>query len=111
MYSTVSDYSNAIGAFDSNISVTIGKSATSRTNAVTNLVNLATSNGFAGINLDMEAVGHQLFECDTGEATFVPAIAEGVVERPALSEYSTPFAQAVCRSADWLAAMGDDDVN
>jgi spore germination protein YaaH len=57
VYPTVSDWSNAAGGFDPNIMLTIDKSSTSRSNAVQNLVTLAVSNGFAGINLDVEQVG------------------------------------------------------
>ena len=59
IYATVSDFSNATGAFDPNISLTIDKTAASRSAAITNIVNLAVNNGFAGINLDMEGVGQE----------------------------------------------------
>lgn len=55
-YPTVSDYSNDIGGFDPNISNTILKSATNRSNAINNLIKLASANGFAGVDLDFEAV-------------------------------------------------------
>ena len=57
VYPSVSDYSNAIGGFDPDIMGTIDSSPTTRNNAIANLVNFAVSNGFAGINLDVEAVG------------------------------------------------------
>jgi spore germination protein YaaH len=57
VYPSVSDYSNTTGGFDPDIMQTIDSSAATRNNAVTNLVNFAVSNGFAGINLDVEAVG------------------------------------------------------
>ena len=57
VYPTVSDWSNATGGFDPNIMSTIDKNATNRSHAVQNLVNLAVSNGFAGIDLDVEQVG------------------------------------------------------
>jgi len=56
LYPTVSDYSNDTGGFDPAISKAVLASASSRTKAVTNLVNLATANGFAGIDIDLEAV-------------------------------------------------------
>jgi len=56
LYPTVSDYSNAAGGFDAGISQAVLASAASRAKAVTNLVNLATANGFAGIDIDLEAV-------------------------------------------------------
>jgi len=57
VYASVSDYSDAAGGFDPDIMETIDSSATTRNNAVANLVDLAVANGFAGINLDVEAVG------------------------------------------------------
>lgn len=57
VYPTVSDWSNATGGFDPNIMLTIDKSSASRAAAVQNLVTLAVSNGFAGIDLDVEQVG------------------------------------------------------
>jgi len=57
VYASVSDYSNATGGFDPDIMQTIDGSVTTRNNAVANLVDLAVNNGFAGINLDVEAVG------------------------------------------------------
>lgn len=59
VYGSVSDFNNSTGTFDPSIMQTIDASSTSRANAVTNLVNLAVSNGFAGINLDVEAVGQE----------------------------------------------------
>ena len=56
LYPTVSDYSNDTEGFDPAISKAVLASATSRAKAVTNLVNLATTNGFAGIDIDLEAV-------------------------------------------------------
>jgi spore germination protein YaaH len=56
LYPTVSDYSNDAGGFDPAISKAVLASAASRSKAVTNLVNLATANGFAGIDIDLEAV-------------------------------------------------------
>jgi spore germination protein YaaH len=57
VYASVSDYSNSIGGFDPDIMQTIDSSATTRNSAIANLVDLAVSNGLAGINLDVEAVG------------------------------------------------------
>lgn len=57
LYATVSDYSNAITGFDPNIILTVAASPALTQTAVTNLVDLAVSNGFAGIDLDIEQVG------------------------------------------------------
>ncbi|RQP25775.1 glycosyl hydrolase family 18 protein [Piscinibacter terrae] len=56
LYPTVSDFSNDVGGFDPAVSDGILATPASRANAVTNLVKLATTNGFAGINADLEAV-------------------------------------------------------
>lgn len=60
LYPTVSDFSNTTGTFDKAISNAILATASSRTNAVTNLVNLAVNNGFAGIDIDLEAVDNPM---------------------------------------------------
>jgi spore germination protein YaaH len=56
LFANVSDYNDAAGGFDAAVSNGVLATATSRSKAVTNLVNLATSNGFAGIDADFEAV-------------------------------------------------------
>ncbi len=56
IFPTVSDYSNDAEGFDPAISKAVLASASSRANAVNNLVKLATTNGFAGIDIDLEAV-------------------------------------------------------
>jgi spore germination protein YaaH len=56
LYPTVSDYSNAYGGFDPSITKSIVNNTSFKNTAVANLVNLAKSNSFAGIDLDVEAV-------------------------------------------------------
>ncbi|MET3134452.1 spore germination protein YaaH [Oxalobacteraceae bacterium GrIS 1.11] len=56
LYPTVSDFSDAFGGFDPAISRSINHSAAARATAVNNLLALAKNNGFAGIDLDFEAV-------------------------------------------------------
>lgn len=56
LYPTVSDYSNSYGGFDPAVSNGLLATAASRATAVNNLVNLAVNNGFAGIDIDLEAV-------------------------------------------------------
>ena len=56
LYPTVSDYSNSYGGFDPSVSGTFLASTTSRATTARNLVALATANGFAGIDIDIEAV-------------------------------------------------------
>lgn len=56
LYPTVSDYSNAYGGFDPAVSNGLLATAASRATAVNNLVSLAVNNGFAGIDIDLEAV-------------------------------------------------------
>jgi len=82
VYPSVSDYSNSTGGFDPDIMATIDSSAATRNNAVANLVNFAVTNGFAGINLDVEAVGMEAngpTAADTRNFTsFVTALATGL---------------------------------
>jgi len=128
IYPTVSDYSNAIQAFDPNISQTISKTAASRATAVTNLVNLAVSNGFAGINLDMEAVGQETngpTAADTSNFTaFVTALAAGLhakglklIESIPASDGTSAYAwlggynyAALGAQVDYLQVMTYDEV-
>lgn len=72
LYPTVSDYSNSYGGFDPSISNSFLASAASRATAVTNLVNLATANGFAGIDIDLEAVQPAM---KTQMSSFISALA------------------------------------
>jgi spore germination protein YaaH len=72
IYPTVSDFSNTTGGFDPAISNSFLASAGSRSTAVTNLVNLATANGFAGIDIDLEAVQPAM---KTQMSSFISALA------------------------------------
>jgi len=85
LYPTVSDYSNATQGWDPAITRTVEKTATSRSHAVTTLVDFAVSNGFAGIDLDFEAVGMEAggpLAVDTANHTaFVTALATGLHAR------------------------------
>lgn len=75
LYPTVSDYSNSYGGFDPAVSTGLLATATSRATAVTNLVNLAVNNGFAGIDIDLEAVPKEM----TAQMTsFINALATGL---------------------------------
>ncbi len=56
LYPTVSDFSNDTNGFDPAVSNAILATSASRASAVANLVKLATANGFAGIDIDLEAV-------------------------------------------------------
>jgi spore germination protein YaaH len=56
IYPTVSDYSNAYGGFDPAVSNGFLATASGRSTAVSSLVSLAVNNGFAGIDIDLEAV-------------------------------------------------------
>jgi len=56
VYPTVSDYSNAFEGFDPAISNQILSTAANRTRAINNLVAFAVNQGFAGLNIDLEAV-------------------------------------------------------
>ena len=56
LYPTVSDYSNSYGGFDPSVSSAFLANAATRATAVRNLVALATTQGFAGIDIDIEAV-------------------------------------------------------
>jgi len=56
LYPTVSDFSNDTGGFDAGVSTGILATSASRASAVANLVKLATANGFAGVDVDLEAV-------------------------------------------------------
>ena len=56
LYPTVSDFSNDLGGFDAQVSNGILATSASRASAVANLVKLASANGFAGIDVDLEAV-------------------------------------------------------
>jgi spore germination protein YaaH len=56
LYPTVSDFSNDTGSFDAAVSNGILATSASRASAVANLVKLATANGFAGVDVDLEAV-------------------------------------------------------
>jgi spore germination protein YaaH len=59
IYGTVSDFNNTIQNWDPAITQTVEKTPTSRSHAVTSLVDLAASNGFSGIDLDFEMVGQE----------------------------------------------------
>ena len=59
LYATVSDFNGAIDDWDPNITRTVEKNATNRNHAVATLVNLASSNGYTGIDLDFEMVGQE----------------------------------------------------
>lgn len=72
LYPTVSDYSNSYGGFDPSVSNGFLATATSRATAVTNLVNLAVNNGFAGIDIDLEAVQPAM---KTQMSSFISALA------------------------------------
>ena len=56
LYPTVSDYNNSLGAFDPAISNAMLATSSKRSAASASLVNLAVNNGFAGVNVDFEAV-------------------------------------------------------
>ena len=56
LYPTVSDFSNDTSGFDAAVSNGILATSASRATAVANLVKLASANGFAGIDVDLEAV-------------------------------------------------------
>ena len=56
LYPTVSDFSNETGGFDAAVSKSILATSASRAAAVANLVKLASTNGFAGVDVDLEAV-------------------------------------------------------
>jgi len=75
LYPTVSDYSNSFGGFDPSVSNGFLASAASRATAVSNLVNLAVNNGFAGINIDLEAVQPAM---KTQMSSFISALATGL---------------------------------
>lgn len=75
LYPTVSDYSNSYGGFDPSVSNGFLASAASRATAVTNLVNLAVSNNFAGIDIDLEAVQPAM---KTQMSSFISALATGL---------------------------------
>lgn len=64
LYPTVSDFSNDTGGFDAAVSKGILATSSSRATAVANLVKLASANGFAGVDVDLEAVQ------PAGKATF-----------------------------------------
>jgi spore germination protein YaaH len=72
LYPTVSDYSNSYNGFDPSITNTFLASATSRATTVSNLVNLATANNFAGIDIDLEAVQPAM---KTQMSAFISALA------------------------------------
>jgi spore germination protein YaaH len=72
IYPTVSDYSNSYEGFDPAVSNGFLATASGRTTAVSNLVNLAVSNGFAGIDIDLEAVQPGM---KTQMSTFISALA------------------------------------
>lgn len=55
-YPTVSDYDDEYGGFNPDVSHAVLATTTSRTHAVNSLVALAVDGGYAGINLDLEAV-------------------------------------------------------
>lgn len=61
VYPTVSDYNESAGGFDKDISRAILTDPKVREASLTNLLKLATDQGFAGIDLDFEAVepGHK----------------------------------------------------
>jgi spore germination protein YaaH len=79
LYGTVSDYNNTIQNWDPGITQTVEKTASSRSHAVTSLVDLALTNGLTGIDLDVEAVGMEtggpLAADTTNHTAFVTALA------------------------------------
>lgn len=75
LYPTVSDYSNSFGGFDPSVTNGFLATAASRATAVTNLVNLAVNNGFAGIDIDLEAVQPAM---KTQMSSFISALATGL---------------------------------
>jgi spore germination protein YaaH len=75
VYPTVSDYSNSYGGFDPSVSNGFLATASGRATAVTNLVNLAVSNNFAGIDIDLEAVQPAM---KTQMSAFISALATGL---------------------------------
>lgn len=72
LYPTVSDYSNSYGGFDPSVSNGFLATASGRAAAVTSLVNLAVNNGFAGIDIDLEAVQPAM---KTQMSSFISALA------------------------------------
>jgi spore germination protein YaaH len=75
IYPTVSDFSNSYGTFDPSVSNGFLATASARATAVTNLVNLAVSNNFAGIDIDLEAVQPAM---KTQMSAFISALATGL---------------------------------
>ena len=75
LYPTVSDYSNSYEGFDPSISNGFLATPSGRATAVTNLVNLAVSNNFAGIDIDLEAVQPAM---KTQMSAFISALATGL---------------------------------
>lgn len=75
LYPTVSDYNNGTEGFDPAISKAVLATATSRAKAVTNLVSLATTNGFAGIDIDLEAVNSS---DKANYSTFIASLADAL---------------------------------
>jgi spore germination protein YaaH len=72
LYPTVSDYSNSFGTFDPSVSNGFLATASGRATAVSSLVSLAVNNGFAGIDIDLEAVQPQM---KTQMSSFISALA------------------------------------
>ncbi|HSI48410.1 MAG TPA: glycosyl hydrolase family 18 protein [Ideonella sp.] len=121
LYPTVSDYSDALGDFDPAVSRGILANAAAREAALGAMLQLAVSQGFAGIDLDWEAVeegnaaAFSSFVADLATRLHAQGLKLILSVPPKFDDTSSPWLAgydyaALGASVDWLQVMTYDEV-